>query len=342
MTAITVPIVLTTHHQSIQSQQPHTSITRLSPSYSRKSNAPLFALNDFPDPGLINHNGTWFAYGTNPQKNNATCVHVPVATSTDFLNWTLFDGHDALPTVGGWEMKINHWAPDVIQRGDGRFLLYYSGEKKGWAPHHCVGVAVSEGNSPLGPYTAQPSPLACPRKYGGAIDPSPFRDVDGTLYVTYKADGNSVGHGGYCGNSKKPLVPVPIMLQRLESAGVTPVGKPAQILNIIPDDGPLVEAPNIIRTKDGTYYLFFSSHCFNSPQYNVKYAHSASLHGPYRRAVSPLFQTGDFGLVAPGGATASVDGTKMVFHANCKTGRCMFVTGIEIMRDKTIIPTSLV
>lgn len=220
-------------------------------------------------------------------------------------------------------------------------MLYYTAGLKDWEPHHCVGVAVSNNTSPLGPYHPHETPLACPREFGGAIDPSPFRDVDGKLYVTYKADGNSVGHGGNCNNGKKPLVSVPIMLQELESDGVTPVRNPVKILDITESDGPLVEAPDIIRTEQGVYYLFFSSHCWTSPQYNVKYAHSLSIKGPYVRAPRPLLQTGDFNLTSPGGATVSPDGTKMVFHANCATGRCMFVAGIDIHSNYTITLASL-
>lgn len=86
------------------------------PSYSIASNKPIEALWDFPDPGLIQHNGTWYAFGTNPRKNDPFTIHVPVATSTNFMNWTLHEGYDAMPTIGGWEREINHWAPDVIQR----------------------------------------------------------------------------------------------------------------------------------------------------------------------------------------------------------------------------------
>jgi hypothetical protein len=85
-------------------------------SYHVKENAPQFALHNFPDPGLIQHNDIWYAYGTNPKKRNPDSIHVPVATSTDFVNWTLHEGYDAMPTLGTWEKKVNHWAPDVIQR----------------------------------------------------------------------------------------------------------------------------------------------------------------------------------------------------------------------------------
>lgn len=76
---------------------------------------------------------------------------------------------------------------------------------------------------------------------------------------------------------------------------------PVKILDITKSDGPLVGAPNIIRTDQGIYYLFFSSHCYTSPQYNVKYAHAKSLRGSYFRASRPLLRTGDFGLLSPRG-----------------------------------------
>lgn len=236
---------------------------------------------------------------------------------------------------------------------DGRFLLYYAGQEKHYRNHHCVGVAVSQGDDPMGPYIPEKEPLACPHKYGGAIDPSPFRDVDGKLYVTYKADGNSVGHGGYCGNSLPPLVSVPIMLQEMESNGITKIGKPEIILDIIPSDGPLVEAPNIIRREDGTYFLFYSSHCYTSLWYDVKYAYASSIRGPYTRAAQPLFETGDFDLQSPGGATVCLDGTKMVFHADCDmksriagprdsehSWRCMYAAAINIQVNNTIVLSS--
>lgn len=230
---------------------------------------------------------------------------------------------------------------DTLQ-DDGRFVLYYSGELKKWKQHHCLGTAVSVDKSPLGPYQPHNASLACPLRQGGAIDPAPFRDADGKLYVVYKADANSIGNGGSCNNSKKPLVSVPILLQELEKDGITPVGDPVQILENTHNDGPLVESPSLTRTPGGIYFLFFSSHCFTSSKYNIKYATSSSLRGPYARAKQSLLQSGDFGLNGPGGATVSSDGTKMVFHANCEDVRCMYVAGIHINSTVlTVIPSAL-
>jgi hypothetical protein len=89
------------------------------PSYKIEENKPIWAIHDFPDPGLLEHNGTWYAFGTNPYKHDPNSIHIPVATSTNFVNWTLHKDWDAMPTVGNWERKVDHWAPDVIQRVSG-------------------------------------------------------------------------------------------------------------------------------------------------------------------------------------------------------------------------------
>ncbi|PLN86361.1 hypothetical protein BDW42DRAFT_93757 [Aspergillus taichungensis] len=85
------------------------------PSYHNAGYHPINVLDDFPNPGMAHFNGTWVAYGTDTGTGIAT-AHVPVATSDDFIVWRRKLGHDALPTLGGWEKEINHWGPDVIQR----------------------------------------------------------------------------------------------------------------------------------------------------------------------------------------------------------------------------------
>lgn len=62
-------------------------------------------------------------------------------------------------------------------------------------------------------------------------------------------------------------MPTPIMLQRMLKDGVTPDGPPIQILDRIAEDGPLVEAPDIVRSKEGIYFLFFSSGCATDSSY---------------------------------------------------------------------------
>lgn len=154
----------------------------------------------------------------------------------------------------------------------------------------------------------------------------------GALILTcLRRDGNSKGNGGDCNNGVPPLHTTPIILQQMSKDNwIEPVGQPIQILDRIDADGPLVEAPNLIRTGDGTYVLFYSSHCYTSPNYDVKYATARDIKGPYTRAGDPLIKSGDLGgLASPGGATSTPRGDYLLFHANCDAGRCTYATPIS-------------
>ncbi|KAK4549157.1 hypothetical protein LTR36_007615 [Oleoguttula mirabilis] len=345
------------------------------PEVSSPQGAPIRAaiFDNFPDPQLWYNNGTYYAFATNnaagilQQPANATSYeygtsNIQIATSTDFLNWTLQPSiDDPLPKTGEWVTqgmtlikpsipKANVWAPGIIQRPtDNKFIMYYSADKASLhngtesahvpgrhPPPHCIGAAVSETDDPAGPYKPVATALACPIDQGGAIDPAAFQDHDGTLYVTYKIDGNNIGHGGLCGNTKAPIVQTPIKLQKMHPDGTTKDGNETTIMDRIKADGPLVEAPALVRSHEGIYFLFFSSGCTRSPTYDVKYATAQNITGPYERAQYPFLQTGDWGLLAPGSVGVHDDGNggfNMAFHARVTAPqgniRAMFTTKLE-------------
>ncbi|KAI5991376.1 glycoside hydrolase family 43 protein [Pisolithus marmoratus] len=266
---------------------------------------PVISAN-FPDPAILVTPNVTYAYATNSGN-----INIQVATSyNNGTTWTLLDGVDALPDVGPWATVNLTWAPDVIDRGDGTFVMYYAAESPSQMTH-CVGAATS--TNPVGPYTPQTQPIACQTAGGGAIDPAGFQDVDGQRYIVYKVDGSSLGGGGACGNANGQYS-TPIMLQMMEADALTPTGDPVQILDRGQQDGPLVEAPVLIL-HNGTYVLTYSSNCYNTDLYDVAYATAPSVSGPYTKSSSPLLVTGDDGLTGPGGATPTPDGTLMVFHA---------------------------
>ncbi|KAL3456717.1 glycosyl hydrolase [Aspergillus heterothallicus] len=289
---------------------------------------------NFPDPAVIQTDQGYYAFGT--QSNGA---RVPVARSDDFTSWTLLDGTDALPQLPGWVNGGNPqvWAPDVIQRDDGQFVMYYSAIANDGGKH-CVGAATS--SSIEGPYIGTDSPIACHNDEGGAIDASGFRDEDGTRYVVYKVDGNSLNGDG-------TTHPTPIILQRLGSDAVTPEGDGVQILDRDDADGPLVEAPSLLKVG-GTYYLSFSSNWYNSLNYDVSYATASSVSGPYSKVQAPdapLLVSGDGSNVGPlGGPGGSdfLDETKIAFHAfndgnSIDSGRGMWVASISVSDGKITI-----
>ena len=199
---------------------------------------------------------------------------------------------------------------------------------------HCVGVATA--STAKGPYAhASNTSLACPISQGGAIDPDGFIDTDGTIYVVYKIDGNSLDGDGTTHST-------PIMLQEMHSDGVQPVGTPIKLLDLSDLDGPLIEAPSLMQ-KDGIYYLSFSSNWYNSEKYDTSYAYATSIRGPWKKQYAPhapLLVTGTMtknagALSAPGGADFSADGQRIIFHANrnghnISDGRALFVSDIKV------------
>ena len=118
----------------------------------------------------------------------------------------------------------------------------------------------------------------------------------------------------------------------MESDGVTPTtSPPVKILNRDDADGPLVEAPSLVRVPSAAskggwmYILFFSSNCFNGPLYDISYA--TSLNGItnggklYEKASAPLLVTGSDGgkLFSPGGLDVGPYGHHVTFHADLGT-----------------------
>src|SRR5687767_1060346 len=74
---------------------------------------------DFPDPFVLRVGDTYHAYGTNGDGDE-----VRTLTSTDLVDWRV--GGDALPEVGRWAYPGKTWAPEVLARDDGTYVLYYT------------------------------------------------------------------------------------------------------------------------------------------------------------------------------------------------------------------------
>ena len=288
--------------------------------------------DDFPDPALLHVNGTTYAYSTNSDR-----THIQAAVSKDNTTFDFHKGDEILPFLAYWEWPYfgGVWAPDVVQisADPEMYLMYYaSGTKQSKGQYHCIGAAVSP--SPLGPFVPinDLHPLICPeiQSTGGAIDPDGFLDPStGKRYIVYKVDGNALGRGGSCNNGIEPRRQTPLMLQEVDpSDGITMLGKPKQVLDRDQADGPLIEAPSLIRSEQGWYFLFYSSGCFTSPGYSVSYATSRDIWGPYVKSDRPLLATGDgaggleFSVVGPGGldvVTGEVgvgNGDLVAFHGH--------------------------
>jgi beta-xylosidase len=216
--------------------------------------------DNFPDPFILKEGDTYYAYSTNSNSRN-----VPVATSTDLINWDIL--RDVMPALATWVdlSNSNVWAPEVLKVEE-EYLLFYTARDKN-SDRQCIGLAVSD--SPTGQFRDRSDmPFICQSEEGGSIDASPFRDDDGRLYLYWKNDGNCCMMATY------------LYVQELSPDGKSLVGEPVQLLrNELAWHGPVVEAPQLWK-QEGIYYLFYSGNVYAGEAYAVGYAICETPLGP--------------------------------------------------------------
>jgi arabinan endo-1,5-alpha-L-arabinosidase len=254
---------------------------------------------DFPDPDVLQVDGTYYAYATNGQNRN-----VQVATSTDLETWEVLS-EDALPELPSWVIPGKTWAPDVTQI-DSTFVMYPT--TTNFEPtFQCIAVATAD--SPEGPFEiVGDEMLVCPEDEGGAIDASTFLDEDGTRYLLWKNDGNCCGKDTW------------LYIAPLSDDGLSLAGEATRLVKQdLPFEGNLVEAPTLVE-RDGTYVLMYSANDYGSDAYAIGYATADSPTGPFTKSEEPLLTTDASGgkYVGPGGqdvVTAPDGSDRLVFHS---------------------------
>lgn len=269
---------------------------------------------DFPDPFLLPVGSRTLAFATNHGDTN-----VQVAISADLKDWRRLP--DALPMLPAWARRGFTWAPEVIAV-DGGYVLYFTA-RDARSGLQCIGAATAV--DPRGPYTPQgAAPLVCDTARGGSIDPSPFRDADGRLYLYVKNDGNHPRFN----------LPTEIVAQPLSADGLALTGTPVALVRNDADwEGRVVEAPTMIR-RGRAYVLLFSANDYGWPRaatlspYAIGWARCAGPMGPCSDAPgNPLLASRDTAagcLSGPGHAAVlqRPEGDVIAFHGWSTTARC--------------------
>jgi len=215
---------------------------------------------NFPDPQVLVAEGRYWAYSTNDGSN------VPVRTSPDLVAWE--PAGDALPELPAWAERRDLWAPGV-QAWQGRYLLYYAIRERATGLH-CLSVAVA--GRPGGPFTDRSDgPLVCQRERGGTIDPDPFVDADGALYLVFKSEGVVGG--------EDPTV----WSSRLTADGLALEGAPRALITRDQDwEVPIVEGAGL-GLIDGTYVLLYAGNHWGTQDYAIGHAVCDGPLGPCRK-----------------------------------------------------------
>jgi hypothetical protein len=254
---------------------------------------------DFPDPDVILVGGTYYAYATNSVAGN-----IQIIETTDLAHWSVVG--NALPGLPGWATPDATWAPGVMQVG-AAFNLYYAAKVAGpGGGEECISVATA--TQPQGPFTDNSTaPLECQPTLGGSIDPSPFVDANGTLYLQWK----SIGAGSQLAT---------IWSEQLNAAGTGFAGGPnaTPTTLIVADqawEAGVVEAPDLVLNA-GRYFLFYSGNNWDSADYGIGVATCSGPLGPCAKPLSQPILASGTGIQGPGGESVFTDASGATWIAS--------------------------
>ncbi len=266
----------------------------------------------FADPFVTRTDEGYVALGTSPRPpGQGGGKQFEVLSSTDLKHWSYHGG--ALvgldPSVGD-----QYWAPEVVH-ADGQWWMYYS-VGHGIQGHH---LRVARSDDPYGPYEDLEIVLTPEETF--AIDPHPFVDDDGSVFLFFARDVLEAERPG-----------THLAVARLE--GMTGLGPAHEVLRPYADwqiyersrpmydgvyDWHTLEGPSVVR-RSGRYWMTFSGGAWTGRDYAVSWAVADDPQGPWQPAPTgdPKLLGTDDELTGPGHNSLVVgpDGRDVIaFHA---------------------------
>ncbi|MEX2477162.1 MAG: family 43 glycosylhydrolase [Gracilimonas sp.] len=256
---------------------------------------------DRPDPTVIQIGDTYWASAT----SNEWSPLFPIFKSTDLQNWELvsYVFPDGAPD---WA-RNNFWAPELAyDEEQDKVYAYYTARD---AESNRLSVAVASADSPEGPYTDH-GPLVAQEL--GSIDAYEVRDLDGTLYMLWKEDGNSRGQ------------PTPMWAQEINEERTELLGEKSELFRNEEEwEAHLVEGISVFREGDYFYGVYSAGSCCDvACDYRTGVARAESLLGPWEKYENnPTLTNNEDWKCTGHGSVAKKDGDYYyLYHAYSRDG----------------------
>lgn len=157
------------------------------------------------------------------------------------------------------------WQGHMMKHTDGKIYLYYTAVDS--SDQKTIGVA--SATSPTGPYTDHGRLVTA----SGGIDPFPFVDTDGSIWLFYKDDATGMKN---------------IWVQRLSDPKTKYSGyNPKLVIDPQPgtweDNGYVsAEGPCMIKLG-GTYFLLYTGGPYGQASYAIGYGYATAPDGPFTK-----------------------------------------------------------
>lgn len=269
------------------------------------------------DPSVITVGDTFWLYATNASANG-DCSYIRAWKSKNLSDWECV-GNVFVPARDAWAVNTL-WAPEVVEKA-GKYYMYYSGYS---IPDGRMGIGLAVSDSPDGPFCEIEgtfggktySRTEMPFDFGYAtIDPSPFIDDDGSVYLYFardQVDRESAIYGCKLGDD---MVTVSELTQ-------TPLTAPSQDWENPNEITRWNEAPFMLK-RDGKYYLTYSANYYQNSAYAIGVAVSDDpLSGFVKADYNPVLEADpDWTFVSGTGHNSifpSPDGTELwiAYHSH--------------------------
>lgn len=245
------------------------------------------------DPDIVKDGDTFYLFSTGEG--------LPIRTSQDLQHWIgagqVFAEKPAWISTTDPSDPNNLWAPEVLYFA-GTFHLYYAASKFG-SNQSCVGHATKAALGSTDPWldlgAALCSNASGPAEDFNAIDPNPFQDEDGNLWL---------GFGSFWSGIK---------LMPLDQAGSV---DGTDLFSLSTRANTAVEAPHL-QYHDGFYFLFESvDYCCqgSASTYKIMVGRSADVTGPYLDRDGTLLSDGGGTLVLQGAGRWRGPGHNAIVH----------------------------
>lgn len=236
-----------------------------------------------PDPHVFEEDGKYYIVGTN---DAGQCKYVDCYYTTDFVTFEFASKIFNPATYNGWENKENPtiYAPEIF-KVDGYYYMYYSAKentKKGTRRNSVV-----RSENVLGPY----EPII-EGDINGLDAPLFNYDVNRGLDATLFIDDNNDMYMYYASNDGEQHIVGVKMKTPYEAdwSTRTEILRPGSI-KVTDEEKPLywetyrtpfiAEAPYMIKSPNGKYYMTYSVNGHLNKYYNVCYAVSDSPLGEF-------------------------------------------------------------
>jgi len=271
-------LLMPTFTDGVSSLPSHASI-------SSRQLEPQNPINDdgwYADPDGLKFGDTYWVYATISIAFDEQ-TYFDAFSSPDLATWTKHERVFSAANGSSWAHDWL-WAPCTVERG-GRYYFYYTANNP-IANEETAGIGVAVADSPAGPFVDLIDRPLVDRHYHGAnaMDQQVFFDDDEKTYLIW-------------GGSFANIVPLG---DDMASFGTWPDGS-SDPVDITPDQG-YGEGPFMLK-RAGTYYFMWSENGYGDPDYQVAYAMSESITGPFERIGLVLSQDG---VVADGPGHHSV------------------------------------